>query len=103
MIDSLYIHTIKQKPGPSLQVAKGHVNHPHSSFCCVVSGLLPLWLSPVTEVIHTLWSRFVTGEAFRPGRVMVDDGDRAQQRSKWPKQEAERQEGSGWWERHTHL
>ena len=51
MIDSLYIHIIKQKPGPSLQVARGHVNHPHSSFCCVESGLLPLWLSPVTEVM----------------------------------------------------
>lgn len=51
MIDSLYIHTIKQKPGSSLQVAKGHVNHPHSSFCWVESGLLPMWLSPVTEVM----------------------------------------------------
>lgn len=27
--------------------------------------------------------------------MMVDDGDRAQQRRKWPKQEAERQRGLG--------
>ena len=37
----------------------------------------------------------MTGEAFRPWRMMVDDGDRAQQRRKWLKQEAERQRGLG--------
>lgn len=47
------MNTLKQKLGLSLQVAKGHVTHPHIFFffsCHMASGPLPVWLSPVTEV-----------------------------------------------------